>query len=126
VDIHRNKINSLGKNIQIQLLADNAWKELIIETDEVRFKQIVNNLIGNAVKYTTSGTITVGYTVKNTGKNQVAEFFVKDTGPGIPKESFELIFERFSQAGNVNFREGAGLGLSITKGLLDLLGGKYG
>jgi len=124
VEIHRNKINSLGKNIQIQLQADNAWKELIIETDEVRFKQIVNNLIGNAVKYTDSGTISVGYTVKKTGKNPVAEFFVKDTGHGIPKESFELIFKRFSQADNVDFKEGAGLGLSITKGLLDLLGGK--
>jgi signal transduction histidine kinase len=124
VEIHRNKINSLGKNIQIQLQADNGWKELIIETDEVRVKQILNNLIGNAVKYTNSGTIKVGYTVKNTDKNPVAEFFVKDTGHGIPKESFDLIFERFSQADNVNFKEGAGLGLSITKGLLDLLGGK--
>jgi CheY-like chemotaxis protein len=66
----------------------------------------------------------VGYTVKNTVNNPVAEFFVKDTGPGIPRESFDLIFERFSQANNVNFKEGAGLGLSITRGLLDLLGGK--
>lgn len=49
---------------------------------------------------------------------------MKDTGPGIPPEAFELIFDRFSQADNVKFKEGAGLGLSITKGLLDLLGGK--
>ncbi|MBN1984950.1 MAG: response regulator, partial [Prolixibacteraceae bacterium] len=124
VAIHRNKIESLGKNIHIQLQADSAWKDLVLETDMVRFEQIVNNLIGNAVKYSGSGTITVGYTVKNTENNPVAEFFVKDTGPGIPKESFDLIFERFSQADNVNFKEGAGLGLSITKGLLDLLGGK--
>uniref|UniRef100_UPI00356AF605 response regulator n=1 Tax=Mariniphaga sp. TaxID=1954475 RepID=UPI00356AF605 len=124
VEIHRNKINSLEKNIQIHIEVDSEWKDLILDTDEVRFKQILNNLIGNAVKYTDSGTITVGYTIKKTGNNPVAEFFVKDTGHGIPKESFNLIFERFSQADNVNFKEGAGLGLSITKGLLDLLGGK--
>ena len=124
VAIHRNKIESLGKNMHIQLQADKAWKDLILETDMVRFEQIVNNLIGNAVKYSGSGTITVGYTVKNTVNNPVAEFFVKDTGPGIPRESFDLIFERFSQANKVNFKEGAGLGLSITRGLLDLLGGK--
>lgn len=124
VEIHRNKISSLGKNIEIHLQVNPDWKDLILHTDKVRFKQIVNNLIGNAVKYTGSGAITVGYTVKNSGSNPVAEFFVKDTGPGIPKEAYNLIFERFSQADNVNFQEGAGLGLSITKGLLDLLGGK--
>ncbi len=124
VEIHRNKVSSLGKNIQIHLQVNPELKDIILHTDKVRFKQIVNNLIGNAVKYTGSGTITVGFTLKNTDNNPVAEFFVKDTGPGIPKESFDMIFERFSQADNVSFKEGAGLGLSITKGLLDLLGGK--
>jgi CheY-like chemotaxis protein len=126
VNIMQNKIDSLKKQIKIELQVAPELQDLVIETDEIRFRQIVNNLAGNAVKYTDSGTILIGYTLKKDNGNTVAEFFVKDTGRGIPKESFEKIFNRFTQADNVDFKEGTGLGLSITKGLLDLLGGKIG
>lgn len=126
VNIMQNKIDSLKKPIKIELQVAPELQDLVIETDEIRFRQIVNNLAGNAVKYTDSGTISMGYTLKKDNGNTVAEFFVKDTGRGIPKESFEKIFNRFTQADNVDFKEGTGLGLSITKGLLDLLGGKIG
>jgi signal transduction histidine kinase len=123
-EIHQNKIDSLKKEIKIELQVPEKLKDLIIETDEMRFKQIVNNLAGNAIKYTNSGKITVSYDLKSDSEETVAEFCIKDTGRGIPKESFDFIFNRFSQANNVEFQEGTGLGLSIVKGLLDLLGGK--
>lgn len=124
VEVNENKIDTLNKNIVIEFSVEEEIKELLLKTDKIRFKQILQNLIGNAVKYTTAGKIETGYSLKKEEKRTVAEFFVKDTGRGIPKDEQKMIFDRFSQAGNVSFQEGTGLGLSITKGLLQLLGGK--
>ena len=124
VDIHASRINSLQKNIDLKLEVNDNLKDIVIETDEGRFKQVATNLIGNAIKYTEEGTVSVGYTLKKSSGKSFVEFFVKDTGRGIPKDSYNKIFERFAQADNVEFHEGTGLGLSITKGLLELLGGK--
>jgi len=124
VEIQKNRIEALKKDIEIDLYVDNNLKDIVTETDEIRFKQICNNLIGNAIKYTEKGTIKVGFTKEKYNGKAMLQFFVKDTGRGIPAEDLEKIFERFSQADNIDFHEGTGLGLSITKGLLDLLGGK--
>lgn len=93
-----------------------------ILSDELRLKQILTNLIGNAIKFTEKGEIEIGYNIK--GSN--LEFFVKDTGVGIPSEALEQIFKRFRQADDSSTREfgGTGLGLSISKQLVELLGGK--
>ena len=123
VEIQQNKIDSLGKNLKLQTDIPNKLKNLFIESDEFRFKQIVNNLVDNAVKYTEKGMITMGYQLATRNRKPVVEFFVKDTGRGIPKEAQKKIFDRFMQADNIDFKEGTGLGLSITRGLLDLLGG---
>ena len=93
-----------------------------IETDYEKLNSILANLVKNAIKYTSSGRIDVGYRMN---QNQI-EFFVKDTGIGIEKDRQKVIFDRFVQADISLSRpyEGAGLGLSIAKGYIDMLGGK--
>ena len=93
-----------------------------IFTDEAKLHQILVNLINNALKFTKSGQVDYGYEVKG----DFLQFFVKDTGIGIEEELYEKIFERFIQAEQSMTKnyEGAGLGLAISKGLIELLGGK--
>ncbi len=93
-----------------------------IYTDPVRLKQILNNLISNAIKFTSEGQIEV--IVRHDNKNCL--FSVRDTGIGISSENFGLIFERFRQIESGNSRQygGTGLGLSISKSLVNILGGK--
>ncbi len=92
-----------------------------IVTDQVRLSQILNNLIGNALKFTSAGYIKFGY---HTEKENLL-FFVEDTGKGIAKEKHAIIWERFRQEEESNARTfgGVGLGLSISKELVGLLGG---
>jgi len=124
VDIQQNNINQLSKDIKIIYSVPDDLAEIVINSDEMRFKQIVYNLLSNASKYTDEGIIEVGYSIKTRHEEEVIEFFVKDTGLGIPEEAFDVIFDRFIQAKNIDFQKGTGLGLSITKGLLNLLGGE--
>ncbi|RLD88715.1 MAG: hypothetical protein DRJ09_07870 [Bacteroidetes bacterium] len=96
--------------------------ESIIKTDTEKLYAILTNLIKNAVKYTHEGSIEFGY-IK---KADALQFYVKDTGIGIPKNRQEAIFDRFVQA-DIEDRqvyEGAGLGLSISKAFVDMLGGR--
>ncbi len=106
--------------------------EAIVYTDREKLYAILTNLVKNAVKYTNQGSIVIGYTlkpvvepVKSTCTNQL-EFFVRDTGIGIAKDRQEAIFERFVQADieDAMARQGAGLGLAITKSYVEMLGGK--
>ncbi|MBN2481354.1 MAG: PAS domain S-box protein [Bacteroidales bacterium] len=94
-----------------------------IRTDPVRLRQILTNLVGNAIKFTHEGFIEFGY---NLTSQNFLQFYVKDSGIGISPEKLELIFERFIQADNSPSRKygGSGLGLAISKGLTELLGGK--
>ena len=93
----------------------------IIETDAKKLEQILTNLIQNALKFTDEGHIDIGYS----SKEGMLEFFVEDSGIGIPQEMKESVFDRFRQVNNSLSRlhEGAGLGLSISKGFVELLGG---
>lgn len=97
-----------------------------IHTDPVRFQQILINLIGNAIKYTEKGSIECGYEVKSENENSCLEFYVKDTGVGIPKNKHQHIFERFSKLehNKTKLYRGTGLGLTITKSLVEMLDGK--
>lgn len=101
----------------VKLLLNEPQEEIVLNTDEQRLRQILTNLLGNACKYTDKGSITLEY--KQTG-NKVL-FAVTDTGSGIPKDKAELIFQRFEKLGS--FKPGFGLGLSICRSLLQLLGG---
>ena len=93
-----------------------------INSDEGKLYQILTNLINNAIKFTKSGSIDYGFEIKS----KDIQFYVKDTGIGIHEELYERIFERFAQAELSLARnyEGAGLGLAICKGLVELLGGR--
>ena len=96
--------------------------EANIITDETKLTQILTNLVGNALKFTKQGQVDFGYEVKG---NQL-EFYVKDTGIGIPPEMHDEIFKRFRQVETTTTRQfgGSGLGLSISKAHIELLGGK--
>jgi len=108
----------------LQLLVNNSSLEedLMIETDREKIYAIFSNLIKNAIKFTNKGSVLFGYE----RKVEYLEFYVKDTGIGIPKDKLEAIFKRFIQADISNDMaiQGAGLGLSISKAYVELLGGK--
>jgi len=121
--IYINEKQKTGKNdLVIELMKGTSEKECCIYCDSGRLKQILNNLLSNALKFTYSGKITFGYSCEK--ENLV--FFVQDTGLGISPQDQEIIFERFRQAEETHTRKfgGTGLGLPISKGLVELMGGK--
>ncbi len=96
-------------------------------SDETKLTQVLTNLIGNALKFTIEGHINFGYRViKSDATSSMIEFFVEDTGIGISPEMQEEIFKRFRQVEVTTTRQfgGSGLGLSISKGYIELMGGK--
>jgi CheY-like chemotaxis protein/two-component sensor histidine kinase len=109
------------KNIQLNYQNFDDTNQKIF-TDEVRLTQIFTNLVNNAIKFTKSGSINFGYEIKN----GIIQFYVNDTGIGIPKELYDKVFDRFTQADQSLSRgyEGAGLGLAISKALVEMLGGR--
>jgi signal transduction histidine kinase/CheY-like chemotaxis protein len=121
-------INTLGKDeklevdIKLEILDEDRDKDIFILTDPYRLKQILSNLINNAIKFTSKGLIEFGYNKRVGG---IIEFYVKDTGIGIASDMQHFIFKRFSQIKDYIFNEckGSGLGLSISKQLVELLGG---
>lgn len=96
--------------------------------DPFRLKQIISNLVGNAIKFTKKGSVTLVVKAVNVqgGKEVKLEFEVKDTGIGIAADKVDLLFKRFSQVDNSDTRMygGSGLGLSICKGLVEKMGGE--
>lgn len=114
------------KNIEL-ILDINTLSSPYVHSDSVRIKQILTNLIGNAVKFTQSGSVTIHaeYTFSDEHASTLLKIQVIDTGIGISAEKKELIFEHFSQADTSTTRQfgGTGLGLSIVKKLCELLGG---
>ena len=110
------------KNLQISLKNSLPDQKAYIKTDSEKVSTVLINLVNNAIKFTPAGYIEFGYEKKANW----LEFFVKDTGIGVTPEQKELIFERFRQGSELLTRnyEGAGLGLSISKAYVELLGGK--
>ncbi|MBL7112768.1 MAG: response regulator [Bacteroidales bacterium] len=110
------------KGVQLFVKSTLSSKEAIIKSDRGKILAILNNLVDNAVKFTHTGSIEFGYEKKG----KYLEFFIKDTGDGIPEEKQDFIFERFRQGSESMTRnyEGAGLGLSIAKAYVEMLGGK--
>ncbi|MFI1773028.1 ATP-binding protein [Thalassobellus citreus] len=110
-----------AKRVSIKTKKDLSDNECFIKTDKNRLMQILSNLLENALKFTTEGTIKFGYCIED----DFIQFFVKDTGVGIDEKYREFVFDRFSQIVNgKSNEEGNGLGLSIAKGLVELLGGE--
>jgi len=112
------------EGIKLILNVQEEYKSLKIESDKNRFQQILDNLISNAIKYTQSGFIETGFRIIDKSGQSMVEVYIKDTGIGIPENMNGIIFERFRQVDENTYHEGAGLGLSITKGLIDLMGGE--
>jgi PAS domain S-box-containing protein len=100
--------------------------EFTIPTDGNRLRQILTNLIENALKFTNEGSVDFGYKLHKNDDPPYIEFFVRDTGIGIPKAMHTTIFERFRQVDDTATRKygGTGLGLTIARNLSRLLGGE--
>ncbi len=115
---HKNK-----EHIQLILKTPVKDENFAIKTDPFRFTQIFSNLVGNALKFIEKGTIEFGYVIPN---KDFLQFYVKDTGIGIPIDKRDLVFSRFGQVVNKQIKNpgGTGLGLSITKHLVEKLGGE--
>jgi len=110
------------KNLKLYCKAGLPKAEAFIKTDSDKFYAILINLVKNALKYTETGFVEFGYIPNLTN----LQFYVKDTGIGIPNDRQEAIFERFVQAdiSDKMARQGAGLGLSISKAYIEMLNGK--
>jgi signal transduction histidine kinase len=100
-------------------------KEAIIQSEPEKIYGIMINLVKNALKFTKEGTIELGYTLRNVSGLSELLFYVKDSGIGIPNDRQLPIFDRFIQADITSEMayQGAGLGLSISKAYVELLGG---
>lgn len=120
------KLEAEKKGIQLSCEKGLPTQEATIESDKDKIDSILTNLIKNALKYSHEGHIEFGYTLKNVQKLTMLEFYVKDTGIGIPKNRQKAIFDRFVQAdiGDTRVYEGSGLGLSISKAYVEMLGGE--
>lgn len=113
-------------NLDLSLKIAPKGKDLIINTDPSKLKQVLINLLKNALRFTHEGYIKFGYNIKSQNAKPMIEFYIEDTGIGIPKDQQELIFNIFRQADDTHTRqhEGIGIGLSISKKLTELCGGK--
>ena len=116
-NVHDSQQLNMPPGVELLLDIPEGSKKYMV-TDNVRLQQVVNNLINNAAKFTTSGSITFGYTEDEDGYTSL---FVEDTGKGISKEGVRHIFERFYKVDN--FTQGAGLGLSICQTIVERLHG---
>ncbi len=110
-----------GKEIELIIEKGFPDDSDMVHSDPIRIGQVLTNLLNNAIKFTSKGQVVFGYKQVENG----IEFYVEDTGNGIPKDQQDKIFERFYATRTMNIGERRfGLGLSICKGLVELLGGK--
>lgn len=126
-------INELMEDICLQMQQKNQRPEVqimftekepgcVINTDRLRLSQVIMNLMNNAMKFTSEGSITLGYRL--TRQKDELYFFVKDTGIGIPADQAGKVFERFVKLNT--FVKGTGLGLAICRVIIERLGGTIG
>ncbi|MDE5849336.1 MAG: hypothetical protein K2H38_04270, partial [Muribaculaceae bacterium] len=108
----------LRKGVGLDLVLEQP--DCIVYTDTVRLRQVLVNLLTNAIKFTETGCITFGYEMR---PGEIY-FYVRDTGQGIAPEHIDQLFTRFTKLNN--FKQGNGLGLSISKSIVELLGGRIG
>ncbi|MCD4795202.1 MAG: YfiR/HmsC family protein [Bacteroidales bacterium] len=126
INIYEEKhISDLNNKIEIKFIKKED-EDIILYTDSIRLQQILINLIDNALKFTENGFVEIGYSIKESvNKNEVI-FYIKDTGIGLTKQQQNKIFSRFTKLENEREKlyRGAGLGLSICKNIVELLGGE--
>ena len=120
----KNTTNEKGINLKINI--DGQIRNYVMG-DPTRLTQVLHNLVGNAVKFTREGSVTVNVIVKEENENGITLLIkIEDTGIGIAKEKQQLIFERFTQADSSTSRGfgGTGLGLAITQKIIELQGSR--
>jgi PAS domain S-box-containing protein len=108
---------------RVELLFDDLPDDTVVITDAVRLRQIIGNLLDNALKFTNKGYIKVSGAIPGDG---FIHFAVTDSGIGIPENQQQVIFERFRQLAQLRNLNGTGLGLAISKSLAQMLGGSMG
>jgi PAS domain S-box-containing protein len=115
------------KGVELVAVVD-AEVPLVIRSDSIRLRQVLTNLIGNAVKFTERGGVALRAHVVTANDRRFVRFDVRDTGVGVPKEKRDEIFQEFVQADSSHARKfgGSGLGLAISKKLVDAMGGEIG
>jgi PAS domain S-box-containing protein len=115
-------INENMKDIELMIDRTDLEDDITIESDETKLHQIMNNLVSNAIKFSEKGCVEMGFKRMESW----VQFHVKDSGIGVPAEYHDKIFERFRQIETAHTRKygGNGLGLPISKSLVELLGGK--
>ncbi|MFW5699698.1 MAG: ATP-binding protein [Bacteroidota bacterium] len=115
--------NLNGNKVQLFLSKSSNVSNSTMIADKVRLRQVLSNLIDNALKFTDQGKVEFGYREDNPG---MLTFFVEDTGSGISEEDKKIIFQRFRQADTIIQKplNGTGLGLSISQALVELMGGE--
>jgi len=126
-DLKPTNLSSLCRDIQqtmslrcqpgVKLVFEDSDPDIIINTDKNRLSQVLNNLIGNSIKFTKEGFIRFGYRLNN----HYLEFSVTDTGSGIAPDKIKKVFDRFIKGDN--FTQGTGLGLPICKSIVEKMGG---
>ncbi|MCF8298327.1 MAG: response regulator, partial [Saprospiraceae bacterium] len=114
------------KGMSYKLINTLNNEEATIKTDKEKVYAILTNLIKNSIKYSKKGSIEFGYNLIPDKQFPVVKFYIKDTGIGIPKDRQKAIFDRFVQADieDKEVYEGSGLGLSISKAYVEMMGGK--
>jgi signal transduction histidine kinase len=112
------------KGLRLNFLVDELVPPAVIG-DQHRLRQILTNLIGNAIKFTNDGEVTVNVNLEEASESVTLRFEVRDTGIGVPPEATERIFQAFSQADGSTTRRygGTGLGLTIVKRLVEMMNG---
>jgi signal transduction histidine kinase len=137
IETIHNERRFVGKPIEVFIENDVSNPELTIETDENKIFSVLKHITDNAFKFTSSGEIRIGYQLFNTKEQLTTQklkhplslpfvlFYIADTGQGISDEYCDLIFEPFRQVKetNVDANRGLGLGLSISKSIIEMLGG---
>jgi CheY-like chemotaxis protein len=121
-------VRVLDKKVTLVYEIDDAVPEAVI-ADNLRVRQVLINLIGNALKFTEQGEVSLRLTLAGkTAGHSILRFEIQDSGSGIPPEKQQVIFDPFSQADNSNSRryQGTGLGLAISKELVEAMGGHIG
>ncbi len=113
--------NDTNPDVSFRLQTPLADEQALVVTDSTKLTQILTNLVGNALKFTQKGFVDFGYTLKD----NFLEFYIEDSGIGIPTEMHAEIFKRFRQVESTSARTygGSGLGLAISKAYVEMLGG---
>jgi len=119
------KENYLEKNLEFIISFPQDFDQCFMKTDSELLQKTLFHLIDNAFKFTKQGSIEIGFNIQSVDQSDHITFFVKDTGQGISSEAKKIVFDPFTQGSTSNIRghEGSGLGLSIVKGITQLLNG---